>query len=84
MRAWPILLGFTVGAQLIIVGYGFVYLLGPILPLLLAAATAIEPRARGFSLGSMAAALGGWIALILNHSIVSAVASSSPFTPSWI
>jgi hypothetical protein len=46
------------------VAFLIVGFLGPVLPLLLAGATAITPRTRSFAMGSLAAALGGVVFLI--------------------
>jgi hypothetical protein len=56
-------LGLIIGSHLmasfLIIGF-----LAPVLPLLVAGATAMSPRTRPFAMGSLAAALGGVVLLI--------------------
>lgn len=68
-RAWPVLLGFTVGAHLL-VSYWVVAYYAPLLPLLLALATAVSPRTRGFAIGAAAAGLGGVVAWTVYSTLV--------------
>jgi hypothetical protein len=56
-------LGLIIGSHLM-ASFLIIGILAPVLPLLLAGATAISPRTRPFAMGSLAAALGGVVLLI--------------------
>jgi hypothetical protein len=56
-------LGLIIGSHLM-ASFLIIGILAPVLPLLLAGATAISPRTRSFAIGTLAAALGGVVLLI--------------------
>jgi hypothetical protein len=56
-------LGLIIGSHLM-ASFLIIGLLAPVLPLLVAGATAMSPRTRPFAMGSLAAALGGVVLLI--------------------
>lgn len=62
-RSSAMVFGLAVGSHLM-VAFLIIGFLAPVLPLLLAGATAITPRSRAFAMGSLAAALGGVVFLI--------------------